>query len=164
MDVRMLEQPPGIFKLQDVAPGIEEPVAHAVQVVEDVEPVAVLYLPAGQRVQGAVPGAAAYVPAGQSAHAPPGGLVRPAGHAVQPATDVAPATPLPKPAGHGQHDAGGIEYIAAGHVVTVYAHVADALGLYAPVEQAVQLVSRNEAADDMVPAGQGNRVATSVGQ
>jgi len=164
VDVRMLVQPPGILKVQDVAPGSEEPVVHVVQVVEDVAPVAVLNFPTGQRVQLAVPGAAAYVPAGQAAHAPPGGLVCPAGHAVQPATDVAPATPLPKPAGHGQHDAGGMEYIAAGHVVTVYAHIADALGLYAPVEQAVQLASRNEAADDMVPAGQGKRVATSFGQ
>lgn len=159
-----MAQPPGMSVLQAVAPGSEEPVAHVAQVAEDVAPVAVLNFPEGQGVQGAVPDATAYVPAGHAAHAPPGRLVCPAGHAVQPATDVAPAAPPPKPAGHGQHDAGGIENILAGHVVTVNAHVADPLGLYAPAEQAVQWVARNEPADDEVPGGQGNKDNVSVGQ
>ena len=161
VDVRMLVQPPGILKVQDAAPGSEEPVVHVVQVVEDVAPVAVLNFPTGQRVQLAVPGAAAYVPAGQAAHAPPGGLVCPAGHAAQPATEMASAAPAPKPAGHGQHDAGGMEYVIAGHVETVNAQEMELAGLYVPVEQAVQATA---AAAENVPAGQGLIARPSVGQ
>lgn len=147
-----------------VAPGSEAPDAHTTQVADDVAPVAALYFPAGHGVQGAVPGPSAYVPAGHGAHAPPAGLVCPAGHALQPDTEVAPAAPEPCPAGQGQHDAGGIEYVIAGHVVTVKAHDADATGLYVPAAQAVQAVEAEEAAAEDVPAGQGFIARPSVGQ
>ncbi len=141
-----------MLSAQAVAPGSEAPDAHTVQVADDVAPVAALNFPEGQSVQGEVPATAAYLPAGQGAHAPPAGLVCPAGQAVQPPTEVAPAAPAPKPAGQGQHDAGGIEYILAGHVATVNAQEEEIAGLYAPAAQAVQAV---EAAAENVPAGQG---------
>ena len=150
-----------MLSAQAVAPGSEAPDAHNAQVADDVAPVAALNLPSGQSVQGAVPAAAAYLPAGQGAHAPPAGLVCPAGQAVQPPTEVAPTAPAPKPAGQGQHDAGGIEYIIAGHEVTVNAHEEEIAGLYVPAAQAVQAV---EAAAANVPAGQGFILRPSVGQ
>ena len=135
-------QPPGMLSAQEAAPGMELPEAHVKQVLAAVAPVAALYFPAGQGVQGAVPVATAYVPAGHKAHALPGALVRPAGQAVQPATAVAPAAPAPKPAGQGQQAAGGMEYVAAGQEVAVKAHEPEAAGLYADAAQAAQCARR----------------------
>ena len=92
---------------------------------------------------------------------PPAALVCPPGHAVQPAVEVTPAAPAPKPAGHGRHDAGDCEYIRAGHVETVKAQVEEAAGLYAP---AAHVVQRVEPALAAVPALQGMEAKPSVGQ
>ena len=115
-------------------------------------------------MQGAVPVAAANVPAGQGVQAPPSALVCPAGHAVQPATEVAPAAPAPKPAGHGRHNAGGCEYVRAGHVETVKAQVEEAAGLYAPAAHVAQSAATKEPALAAVPALQGMEAKPSVGQ
>jgi len=147
-----------------VAPGREKPEPHDTQVAADVASVAVLKVFAGQGVQGVVPAEAANVPAGHGVQAPPAALVCPAGHAVQPATDVAPAAPAPKPAGHGRHDAGGCEYVRAGHVVAVKVQVGEAARLYAPAAHAVQWATRKEPALDSVPALQGMAAKPSVGQ
>jgi hypothetical protein len=146
------------------APGSDEPVPHATQVAADVAPVAALKVFAGQRVQGAVPAAAAYVPAGQGVQAPPSKLVCPAGHAVQPATEVAPAAPAPKPAGHGRHDAGGCENICAGHVVTVNAQVGEAAGLYAPAHEMHAALEVLPKLGLNVPAAQGVAAPAPAGQ